>query len=126
MLACGVAWCVDANFQGNCSNRTVGGQLYTDCQFSPNKAPSGEPFTGCGGEGGVSYYGWTFGDFGATTTSPALDFGRANYTYVGNFKVNVELTVHCNSGVAPSRIHCLENYGPPTAGCIYPGLGWSP
>jgi PKD domain len=114
-----------ANFQGNCSNSTVGGVVYTSCLFSPNKAPAGEPFTSCGGAG-VSSYDWVFGDGSNATTIPGVDFGRASHTYVAISGTTVTLTVNCSNGATASKSRCLDNTPPPTVGCIYPGAGWTP
>ncbi len=43
LIAGTAAHAATANFQGNCTNS--GSQ--TPCTFSPNKAPAGQPFTGC-------------------------------------------------------------------------------
>lgn len=125
ILTVGTSNAATANFQGNCTNSTVGGQLRTVCSFSPNKAPAGQSYTSCGGAG-VSSYGWTFGDGSSTTTYPSIDFGRASHTYIGTVALTVSMTVYCSNGATATASHCLENSPPPTGGCIYPGLGWAP
>ncbi|HEV7672006.1 MAG TPA: hypothetical protein VGS22_26090 [Thermoanaerobaculia bacterium] len=123
-LIAGTAYAATANFQGECSNSTVGGQLHTDCTFSPNKAPAGQPFTGCNGAG-VSSYGWTFGDGTGSVTTPTSDFGRAYHTYVGTVGLYIGLTVYCSNGAAPQAYQCLCN-AYTCSGCIAPGGGWMP
>lgn len=117
----GVASAANANFQGLC---TGGGTSSTSCEFSPNKAPAGQPFTGCNGAG-VSYYYWTFGDNNSYLTYPTVDSGRAYHTYPpGALSVTVQLEVGCNNGVFVTNSHCLNST--PTTGCIIVNGGWSP
>jgi hypothetical protein len=121
LVAEGAARAANANFQGDCTNSSGSP---TSCEFSPNKAPAGEPFTGCNGAG-VSYYYWTFGDGNYYYTYPTVDFGRAYHTYAaGSLSVTVQLAVGCNNGVVVSNSHCLKST--PTTGCIIVNGGWSP
>jgi hypothetical protein len=117
----GAAHAVNSNFQADCTGST-GSQ--TSCQFSPNKAPAGQPYTGCGGAGVYLYY-WQFGDNNWAVTYPGTDFGRADHVYAaGTLNLNVELDVYCNNGPVASAIHCLKTT--PTTGCIIVNGGWSP
>ena len=119
----GAAHAYNANFQANCTNS--GASSPTSCLFSPNKAPAGEPFTGCGGAGGVSYLYWELGDGNYAYSDFSVDFGRVSHTYAaGPLSLTVRLTVVCNSGVAISNSHCLNST--PTTGCIIVNGGWSP
>jgi len=118
----GAASAYNANFQGDCTN-SPGSP--TACEFSPNKAPAGQPFTGCGGAGGVSYLYWEFGDGNIAYNDFSVDFGRVHHTYAaGSLSLTVRLTVVCNAGVAISNSHCLNST--PTTGCIIINGGWSP
>ncbi len=120
-IAASAANAANANFQGNCTSSSGSP---TSCEFSPNKAPAGEPFTGCNGAG-VSYYYWTFGDGNFYLTYPTVDSGRANHTYpAGSLAVTVQLQVGCDNGVVVSNSHCLSST--PTTGCIIVNGGWSP
>lgn len=113
---------VNANFQGNCTNSPGSA---TSCVFSMNKAPSGEPYTGCGGAGGIWYLYWDFGDGNFAVTYPTINYGRANHTYsAGPISLNVFMVVICNDGQQASANHCLNTT--PTTGCIIPNGGWSP
>ncbi len=119
----GAAHAYNANFQALCTNSGAGAP--TSCQFSPNKAPAGEPYTGCGGAGGVSYLYWDFGDGNYAYNDFSVDNGRISHTYApGTLNLTVQLTVVCNAGVAISNSHCLKST--PTTGCIIVNGGWSP
>jgi PKD domain len=112
-----------ANFQGNCTNSTTGGGvLWTTCDFNPNRAPAGEPYTGCNGAD-VSSYGWAFGDGTSGTSSPSN--GVITHAYSGPVAVTITLTVTCNNGATPSASHAMSNYVG-CSGCIAPGGGWMP
>jgi hypothetical protein len=115
------AHAANANFQCDC---TGGSGSATSCECSPNKAPAGQPYTGCNGAG-VSYYYWTFGDGNYYLTYPTIDGGKAYHTYpAGPLSVTVQLQVTCNNGVIVSNSHCLNST--PTTGCIIVNGGWSP
>jgi hypothetical protein len=119
----GAAHAIAANFQGNCTRSSTSSP--TNCEFSPNKAPAGQPFTGCGGAGGVNLYYWLFGDGTWEVTYPTTDFGRADHVYAaGPLNLNIELDVYCNDGRVVSAVHCLNTT--PTTGCIIINGGWSP
>lgn len=121
LAAAGAANAANANFQGDCTGSSG---APTSCEFSPNKAPAGQPFTGCNGAG-ISYYYWTFGDGNFYLTYPLVDFGRAYHTYAaGSLSVTVQLWVYCSNGVIVSNSHCLNST--PTTGCIIVNGGWSP
>ena len=121
VLASTPAQAATANFQGNC---TTSSGSPISCLFSPNKAPQGQPFTGCNGNG-LSSYSWDFGDGTSATTFPTVDFGRASHTYPSGFLgVFVDLTVHCSNGDSATVRHCVTTN--PSAGCVVVNLGWSP
>src|SRR6476660_8610007 len=90
----GAACAYNANFQADCAN-PAGPPTWsspTSCTFSPNKAPAGEPYTGCGGAGGVAYMYWEFGDGNYAYNDFSVDFGRVHHTYAaGPLSVTVRL-----------------------------------
>jgi hypothetical protein len=117
-----VAKAATANFQGNCTN-TSG---WNSCLFSPNKAPAGEPYTGCNGAG-VSAYFWDFGDASSATTYPNVDAGRIRHVFPPNFiggGVWVAMDVYCLNGDHAVVAQCIEVN--PTPGCIVVNGGWTP
>ena len=61
-----------AEFQGNCNNQMIGGQLVTDCVFDPTRTPSGSTPTSCSPSSVVTYF-WDYGD-----STPAF-FTSSNY-----------------------------------------------
>lgn len=118
----GAANAYNSNFQADCRGSSG---APTSCTFSPNKAPAGEPYTGCGGAGGVWFLYWEFGDGNYAYSDFSVDFGRVDHTYpAGPLSLTVRLTVYCNSGVATSNSHCLKTTSTP--GCIIVNGGWSP
>ena len=115
----GAASAATAEFQGYCTNSTVGGTLQTACTLTVARHPVGTPATDCG-YWGISSTSWDLGD-GNTATS----LGTVYHTYVGVVGLTINVTVYCVDGSSASASHCLyNNFG--VGGCIRPGAGWTP
>lgn len=116
-----VSAAANAEFQGNCTNRITGGQLFTDCVFDATRTPSGSSPTSCS-PSSISNYFWDYGD---NTSSGFTSSSFVSHTYSGQGEWWINLGVFCADGASDTTSHCMINYVG-IFGCILPGGGWLP